>query len=364
MGRLVIPNVKQMADGRVYFRRKVEGRDTYHRLPPIDSPEFAAEYQRLSRPVPERPKPADGTLAKLVANYRASSEYRGIQSSDTKENYGRYLDMIVEVDGHRTVRGVKPVHVKKMRDRHQDKPGKANNWLTVFRLLMAFAAQNGDRDDNPASGIKALKIGEHQPWPAPLLRVALKVASPMTRLAIATGLCSGQRVSDVIRMQYGWIRDGIMELTQAKTGVDVAIPMHPFWLEELARLPRSAVTLLYDRSGKPFGTTGAIQARLRDLMEHEEVREVLEDLVAADVIPEGTTFTFHGLRKNACCYLLELGLSDASVGGILGMSPAMVRHYGKKARALMIAREAAAKVLGGTVIPLAGVQPVQGLKKA
>ena len=70
----------------------------------------------------------------------------------------------------------------------------------------------------------------------------------MTRLAIITELCSGQRIGDCIRMQYGWITAGIMEFTQEKIrkgGVtkDVAVPMHFLWIEELAKLPKKSVTL-------------------------------------------------------------------------------------------------------------------------
>jgi hypothetical protein len=60
------------------------------------------------------------------------------------------------------------------------------------------------------------------------------------------------------------------------------------------------------------------------------------------------------LRKNACCYLLKLGLNDSEVGSILGMSPEMVRPYGKRARALMIAEGAFAKATGGKIMPLPG----------
>lgn len=50
-------------------------------------------------------------------------------------------------------------------------------------------------------------------------------------------------------------------------------------------------------------------------------------------------------------------LSDTEVGSILGMSPEMVRHYGKRARALMIARGAAARVTGGKIMAIAGANP-------
>lgn len=112
------------------------------------------------------------------------------------------------------------------------------------------------------------------------------------------------------------------------------------------------MTLLYDRWGKPFGTTGAVQASLRDLMAQPKVKAVITDLVAAEAIPEGTSFVFHGLRKNACCYLLELGLTDNEVESMLGMSPKMIRHYGKKARVLMITRGTARRIAGGQILAL------------
>ncbi len=106
---------------------------------------------------------------------------------------------------------------------------------------------------------------------------------------------------------------------------------------------------------QPFKTTAAIQERLRSLMAITAVQEVHADLVARELIGEEATFTFHGLRKNACCYLLERGLNDSEVGEILGMSPEMVRHYGKRSRALMVARGAADRMTGGEIRPfLAG----------
>ena len=358
MGRLGLKNVKELR-GCLYFRRKIAGKDVYHRLPAVDDPEFAAEYARLSAPEPVRRGPEPGTLAWIVADYRASEEWKA-KSLRTRENQARYLDLIADKDGTRSVAGVRPVHVYKLRDRYAETPGKANVWLSVFGSLMHHAIRRGLRDDNPSRDVPILATGEHEPWPADLLRICLAVATPMTRLAIVTGLCSGQRIGDVVRMQYGWITDGIMEFAQEKKrrgGVikHVAVPMHPYWIEELAKLPRRSVTLLYERTGAPFATTAAIQERLRALMAKDEVQEVHADLVAREVIAEGSRFTFHGLRKNSCCYLLERGINDSEVGEILGMSPEMVRHYGKRARALMVARGAADRLRGGTLVPMPGV---------
>lgn len=354
MGRLSLKNVTERphGSGNLYFRRKVAGKDTYIRLPDADHPDFHAEYRRLSAPDAKRKGPATGSIGALVALYRANPEYKALELS-TRINQARYLDLIDQQIGERSVRGIRPTHIYTIRDRMAETPGKANAWVSVLRSLLAYATRLDMRGDNPASGIKRLELGEYEPWPADLLAVALEKATPMTRLAIVTGLCSGQRVSDCIRMQYGWIDGGIMELTQKKTNKIVAIPMHGFWTGELKKLPRKATTLLYERSGAPFKTTGAVQKRFRDLMADKDVREVHADLVARELIDADATFSFHGLRKNACCYLLELGLSDTETGSILGMSSEMVRHYGKRARALMIARNAAERVTAGRIVPIA-----------
>jgi len=336
MGGLQVKNLCQKG-GRFYYRRKINGKDQYLRLPAPWEPGHAAAYQDAAHEG-ERAKPADGTLAALVGAYRASSDFRAIPSAVTRANDGRYLVMIVREHGHRTVKGVRPFLVRKMRDRYQDKPGKANNWLRVFRTLMSFAAVNDWRNDNPASGIKPLPLGEHEPWPAHVLELALEKATPMTRLAIVLGLCTGARIGDAIKIQHGWHDGQVLQFTTGKNKVDVAVPLHPLLLAEIGKQPRKAVTILYDRSGRPFQSTGTLQARLRDLM--------------AAIGEEG--YTFHGLRKNAACYLHELGLNDLEIGDLLGMSPPIVRHYTKRKRAFMVARNVAQRVQRGTLIPIAG----------
>lgn len=336
MGRLALKNVHEK-HGRLYYRRKVNGKDHYTRLPAADHPDFARAYNDAAHTV-ERATPARGSIAALVAAYRASSDFRTIPSPVTRANYLRYLDMVVGEHGHRMVRDVRPFHVRKIRDGMQDKPGKANNWLAVFKALMAYAAQNDWRADNPCAGIKALRLGEHEPWPASVLERALAVATPMTRLAIVTGLCSGARIGDAIRMAHSWHDGRLMQFTAGKNKADVAVPVHPLWLAEIAKLPKRATTILYDRSGRPFQSTGTLQERIRDLMK--------------SIGAEG--YSFHGLRKNACCYLAELGLNDSEIGAIVGMTPQTVRHYTKRKRAYMIAANVAERVTRGDVLQIKG----------
>lgn len=342
MGRLVsnIPGVCQKG-GLLYFRAKIrmpdgKRRDVYHRLPAETDPRFAEELARLQGKGAERRTAAPGSIGALIAEYRPILAKRPMAEA-TRRDWRYYLGLIEEEHGHRLVTDLRKAHVYKIRDKMADTPGKANVYLSKFKALIEFACERDWIATNPAQGVPSLELGEHPPWPADVLRAALDVASPMMRLIIITHLCSGQRGSDTIRMRHNWHDGHIMELTQQKTKKHVAIPMHGLWLAEIAKHERKAVTILYDRSGKPFGSTGELQDRCRRLM---------HQLGQVDEKGE-TRYSLHGLRKNACCYLLELGLSDSDAGGILGMTPETVRHYGKQTRVLMIARRVASTVTKG-----------------
>ena len=348
MGRLVIPNVEEI-DGRLYFRRRFTSGDGRRkvqriRLPSADSPDFPAALARAKAGTTvERPQVAPGSIAALAHIFRAQIGKRKLAAS-TRANYLVYVGRIEADHGHRSVKGMRPAHVYRIRDAMEETPGVAYNYLAVLRQMMEFACERDWRGDNPAARVPALPLGEHEPWPVDVIEAALRTAPPMMRLAIITGLCGGQRISDCIRMQHAWHDRRMMELVQQKTGVAVAIPMHPLWLAEIDRMPRRALTILYDRSGEPFNGPSPIQERLRTLM--------------GKIGAEG--FTFHGLRKNACCYLLEMGLNDVQVGALLGMSPEIVRHYGKRSRALMIAREVAGQVTGATLHVIGGPRSERG----
>lgn len=356
MGRLDLSNVCQK-EGRTYFRTKVNGRDFYKRLPDPSDPRFAEELALCRAGGPTRERPLAGTIAALCAEYRGSAEFRNTRSPKTRENRLRYIGMIEHEHGRELVRALSRADVLRLRDKMGDTPGKANNWVNVLRLLMAFAIDRQMRRENPCKDIKPLELGEHAPWPADVLASALKAATPMTRLIIVTGLCSGARAGDAIRLQHGMIRVGPngkeLSFTASKNDTPVTVPMHPVWLEELARVPRKAVTLLYDRSGKPFADPDVLQDRIRALM---------DTIGNPTYVSNGKrrSYAFHGLRKNAACYLAEQGLSDTEIGAVVAMTPETVRHYTKQARSLMIARGAAERVTRGDVLQIAGGRAPKG----
>jgi len=347
MGRCVIPGVCQKG-GATYRRFKVKSadgmwRDHYVKLPDPADPGFAEALARVNGQAPERRRPAEGTIAALIAEKRAVLA-RTEMAAATRAAWNYYLQLIGDQHGHRLVGELERHHCYRIRDAMADVPGKANNYMAKFKALLEFGAERGWLKVNPAAGIPLLETGEHDPWPTDVLNRALALASPMLRLAIVTGLCSGQRISDCILMQHGWHDRRMMNVRSKKTATGAFIPMHPLWLAEIDAVPKSAVTILYDRSGKPFADTDRLQAQVRRLM--RDLGEVNERGLPL--------YTFHGLSKNAICYLTELGLDEGTIAAIVGKTPETVRHYAKEARRWMLAQRAAEAVIAGKIDGLVG----------
>lgn len=336
-------SVKEIADLTARGKKPGKWKDHYVPLPAPDSPNFATELAKVNAKAPERDRPAKGTIGALIAEFRIVLA-KTMMAATTREAWRYYLKLIDQEHGTKPVEMLRKSHVYKIRDGMVDTPGKANNYVAKLRGLLEFGVERDWIAVNPAAGVGNLETGEHEPWPAHVLEHVLGEADDMLYLALVSELCSGQRVSDVVRMHHNWINDGMMDCTSLKTKTLAFIPMHPLWKAAIARIPRKAVTILYDRFGKPFSGPDRLQERLRRLMHR-----------LGYVDDEGQLlYTFHGLSKNACCYLAELGLSDTEGAAIVGKTPETFRYYAKNARTLMIAKGAANRVVTGKISGLVG----------
>lgn len=341
----MIPGVCQKG-GSTYrrFRVKQNGKwgDLYVKLPDPSDPRFAEELARVNAK-PERAKSVAGSIAALIAEFRPVLAAKTMADA-TRRDWAYYLGLIEKQHGKRIVAELRRSTCYKVRDKMISEPGKANNYMAKFKALLEFAAERDWIEDNPAARIPLFDTGEHDPWPKHVLAEAIEEADPILRLAIISGLCSGQRVSDVIKMQHGWHDGRLMHVRSKKTDTPAVIPMHPLWLGEIGKVERKAVTLLYDRFGKPFSGPDRIQERIRRLM--HKLGHVDDD--------GQLLYTFHGLSKNAICYLTELGLDENTIEAIVGKTPETIRHYAKEARRWMLAERAADTVIAGRIERLVG----------
>ena len=212
-------------------------------------------------------------------------------------------------------------------------PAAANHWLRMVKSLMVFAVEEDWRGDNPTVGIRRVRnrsAGFHT-WTEHEIEIFEKQhpVGSKARLALALLLYTAQRRSDVVRMGSQHVRDGVVHVRQQKTGVMLAIPLHPALAGIIAATPNDHLTFLVTSFGKPFTAPGFGN------WFREQCNEAgLPRHCAA-----------HGLRKAACRRLAEAGCSANVIASISGHKTLTeVARYTKAADQERMARDGMAAI--------------------
>jgi integrase len=202
----------------------------------------------------------------------------------------------------------------------------------AIRALMDYAVCIGLRADNPVIGIKLpnLKTEEYYSWTeAEIEQFQERHGRGTTaRLALALLLYTGQRRGDVIKMGRQHIRGGTLHVRQQKTGIELAIPIHPALAAIISDTPADHLTLLTTKTGKPFSAAG-FGNWFRDRCNEVGLRHC----------------SAHGLRKAAARRLAEAGCSMHEIAAITGhASLSEIQRYTKAADQKRLAQSAMEKV--------------------
>jgi integrase len=290
------------------------------------SADFAAHYEAVHRGW-DAPGGSVlyGSLAWLVQEYRADPRFQRLKPA-TKASYERYLAELLdgrEAADWRTVTRAKVIAV---RNKHQDSPRRANYFVQLLSILGEVAIDRDIRTDNPAKGVEKLKGGAGwRAWePEELLWCEGLLPPGPLRLAYFLALYTGQREADVLAMTWRSIEDGMIEVTQSKTGATVWIPVHATLREELDTADRRGFHIVSTQAGRAYSLDGFKSLWWR----------FIKDAGLPGV-------QFHGLRKNATAALAEAGCTTEQIKAITGhKTDAMVTFYTKSARQKLLARQA------------------------
>jgi integrase len=224
----------------------------------------------------------------------------------------------------------------------------ANNRLKAVRALLEAAVRDGHLRANPAGGIKALRKGKvarkRRPFSREEIRKVLAVADGDWRLMIQLGLETGQRLGDLVRMDWADVDldRAVWTLTAGKTGRRLLIP-----------LGHEVVGALRDRglrpSGEVFpslvgrlgaeGKVGLLSNDFADLLWRAGLRRYSpHDRIAkggrkARLVDEGSDrreqqeLSFHSLRHTTRTWLEEAGQPKAVIDALVGHSGDMGKTY-------------------------------------
>lgn len=298
--------------GRDYFYfdtgKTVDGKKVYARLPALRSPEFGGSYAALLGHR-NRKGPADMLrVPKLIDLYQRGPDYRGLADASRKL-YDIYLRRLEKLLPTAPVAEITRGDMRKLVDGMAETPGAANAFLSTASALFAWGANREYLAANPCDGIEQFPGGEHQPWPAHVLKAALAAEDDTVRLLANLLYYTAQRLGDVLALAWTDIASGRLIMRQRKTGKAVDIPLHRALQVEMATRRRIGVLVCVDASGRP----------IRDDAARKALKAFAADL-GYDCVP-------HGLRKNAVIALLEAGCSIAETAAISKQTLRMVEHY-------------------------------------
>ncbi len=141
-------------------------------------------------------------------------------------------------------------------------------------------------------------------------------------LAMAIGFFTAQRLSDVLDLKWDQIDNGVIKLTQRKTGRELIIPIHPELQDILDK----------------------IEVRGEYVVGGRRIHDCSYRVLYRRLVPKYKP-SFHGIRKAACVALAEGGATPHEIMSMSGHTTvAMVQAYTDKVDQVKMAKNAVLKM--------------------
>ena len=322
-----LPHIDRMTDrhgkARYYHRRRRGKRTPLPGLP--GSKEFLNAYHAAEAQVPtptaRQSRAALGSMGDMALAYYASADYQRLAKS-SKAVFRNAIEALLDKHQIRDapVAGMQRKHVQAIIASRMETPAAAANDLKRLRSLIRVALDKGLIDRDPSAGIKSPDRGTegHHTWTeSEIVQFESHWAiGTMQRAAMALLLLTGQRVSDVARMTWRQIEDGVIEIRQRKGGRIVTIPVLPSLHQACVPLPKRCITVLSTHQARPYTDKG--------------LSNMVSDAIHTAGLPDHCVG--HGLRKAAARRLAEAGCTPHEIASITGhASLSQVQHYTKAA---------------------------------
>jgi integrase len=285
------------------------------------TPEFMSSYNEAVASVRA---PDSGRFISVIVSYKGSSEFKKLARS-TKEEWSRWLDRIADHFGSLSIaqfdraQKIRPV-IRRWRDQWTSKPRTADYSIQVLSRLLSHAVEQGLISCNACEGIKGLYSSNRSEtiWTDADLQ-QLREGTPekpcpreiwnAVQLAVHTGL----RLGDLLRLSWSHIgEDAIVLRTSKSRGRrEAIIPLYDALREVLARIPKSATTVLTSSKGRPWTVDGFGSSF---------------NTVKHSVGLSHKDLHFHDLRGTAATRFYVAGLSPRVIAEILGWSEVQVER--------------------------------------
>lgn len=335
MGKTDLPYTyrsrKKLKSGiRTYWRFRRDGLDSP--LPGDPKRDIAAmrKYADLMEQADNRALreagPARHSFAWLAQQYLASEEFRSLADA-TQKDYRRVIDeRLVPVLGPERFDCISRAAIKLVRDKVRAE-GKsvrtANKVKQLASLLYSWADEEELLPDgfaNPGARLKKLK-GKGTPiavWSKEEIELFVRHCDPHMKTAVLIALYTGQRASDVVKMEWKDVLGGVVRVRQNKTGEPLDIPCHPALKQHLETIrTHFGGPIVRAHDGKPTNANALSSALGRAVKKVEGMPER----------------SLHGLRYAAAANLEAAGCSVVQISSIVGhRTYQMAMQYARQRR--------------------------------
>lgn len=296
-----------------WYYRKGKGK----RLALVGSPgsdAFHSSYIAVAQVYEVKAESDDGTFNALARGYYGSTEFLQHKLSTqtvTRDILARFLSE----HGHRIVKQMSRSNLDRIIAERIATPAAANNLLKKIRVLIRYGIRNSMLTVDPTLAFKKLKEGEYWTWTEAEIEQFEKhwPLGTRERAAFDLHLYTGQRRSDVHKMEWADIIDGAIRVAQYKgdEAVKLLIPLHSelakslaAWgpQERFAKLRQNQFVIICKHNGHPYTV--------------ESFGNLMADAIEAAGLP--ARCVPHGLRKAASRRLAEAGCSSHQIMAITG----------------------------------------------
>jgi integrase len=181
------------------------------------------------------------TVNDVIDRYLGSVQFNE-KSEGTRRQYEFRLRTVRKAWGPLPAADLRPHHVLQLMDTlgKAGTKAKANNIRAALQAVSTWAkARNHIQEPWVNEGVERYELkGGHKPWTETQCATAEAKLTGWLRRAYYLGRYTGQRGSDVVRIGFTDIEDGMIHVVQKKTGVECWCPIEPRkW--RLGEAPRS-----------------------------------------------------------------------------------------------------------------------------
>ena len=251
------------------------------------------------------------TVQDVINEYMESRKFSELRDS-SQQQYIFAFTKIGKIMGDLIIADVKRRDVIRAIETLRNTPAVANRFSRIASVLFNYALDMDYIAANPAARLRMATTGSWSRWDIKDIAQVINMGHRIVSTAVAIAFFTGQRESDVLNMRWSDIENGVIRVTQQKTGhvleIKMAEPLRQF-LDGLERNGEYIVSGANRMSGPAF----------RNMF-----KRVTRSI--------GLDVQFHGIRKTVGAHLAEQGHSTNEIAALLGHKTlTMAAHYTRQA---------------------------------